>query len=154
MAGLDGDLLVKMAIAAIAAFVVYKLVTVNACASVMYVSPSHVSTFVEGFDGPVDVPGVQRVPMQAANGVASSLLPGRDDAGISGFGEFAPNVLEGHSFLDPEAFIGLSSISGTLKNPNLSIRQEPHNPVEVVSPWLQSTIKPDPYRNGLTTDTR
>ena len=35
------------------------------------------------------------------------------------------------------------------KNKNQTVRPDPHIPQVVVSPWLQSTITPDPYQRDL-----
>lgn len=78
--------------------------------------------------------------------ISDSLLPERPPAD-DGFGEFAPNVLEGQNFLDPSAFIGLNSVSGSLRIPNLSIRYQPPNPQDPVSVFNNSTVEPDQYRN-------
>ena len=78
--------------------------------------------------------------------ISDSLLPEHQPAD-DGFGEFAPNVLEGQNFLDPSAFIGLNTVSGSLRIPNLSIRYLPPNPQEPVSVFNNSTVEPDAYRN-------
>jgi hypothetical protein len=45
--------------------------------------------------------------------------------------------------------IGVDSIGGSLRNPNLQIRSEPPNPQLNVGPWNQSTITPDFQRPAL-----
>lgn len=45
--------------------------------------------------------------------------------------------------------IGISTISGTLRNANLQLRSEPPNPTLNVGPWNSSTIVADPWRRPL-----
>tara|TARA_Y100000816_G_scaffold159535_1_gene114064 strand:- start:1256 stop:1771 length:516 start_codon:yes stop_codon:yes gene_type:complete len=44
---------------------------------------------------------------------------------------------------------GIDTVGGTLRNANLQLRSEPPNPQEQVSPWLNTTIKPDLMRIPL-----
>lgn len=44
---------------------------------------------------------------------------------------------------------GIDTVAGTLRNANLQLRSEPPNPQEQVSPWLNTTIKPDLMRIPL-----
>ena len=44
---------------------------------------------------------------------------------------------------------GIDTIGSTLRNPNLQLRSEPPNPVDKVSPWMNSTIEPDLMRTPL-----
>lgn len=54
------------------------------------------------------------------------------------------------SFLPtPERFVGVNTISSSLRNANLQLRSEPPNPQTMVCPWMQSTIKPDLERKPL-----
>jgi hypothetical protein len=77
------------------------------------------------------------LPKDAANLKWSSVSP-------SGQGSLSDvNLLSaGHS-------IGISTISGTLRNANLQLRSEPPNPQMNVGPWSQTTISPDPWRRPL-----
>lgn len=88
----------------------------------------------------------------AALNVASSLLP--SPAGLDKFEGFescgtATNLLANQVFLSPGGQAGLNTVSGSLKNSNLSIRSEPPNPVLSVGPWGLSSIYPDLTRRPL-----
>lgn len=78
--------------------------------------------------------------------VSDSLLPGVDQEDDD-FSEFAPNVLKSQNFLDPASFIGLNTVSGSLRIPNYSVRYQPPNPTDPVSVFNNSTVEPDMYRN-------
>jgi hypothetical protein len=89
-------------------------------------------------------------PSPKAFGVSTDLLPTegpkKDD-----FSEFAPkNPLAEKNFLEASKMIGLDTIGGSLKNPNMSLRADP--PIaksDDVSPWLNSTFMADPLRKKL-----
>ena len=53
------------------------------------------------------------------------------------------------NFLTAGYHIGINTQGQSLRNPNLSLRSEPPNPREIVSPWHQSTIEPDLNRRPL-----
>jgi hypothetical protein len=54
------------------------------------------------------------------------------------------------NLLKAGSMIGIDTVGQSMKNANLQIRAEPPNPVmQNISPWGNSTIEPDPYRNGL-----
>lgn len=132
---ISSDAGLKLLIALVAGFVVYKIVLVNTCER---------SSFADAFDdapvmSPMSAPGVRLPP----SGVASSLLPVKPQDGDVDFSEFAPNVLDGQSFLDPAAFVGVNTVSGSLRIANHSIRANPPNPQIPVGPWNQSTVIPD-----------
>ena len=76
--------------------------------------------------------------------VSSDLLPKKKNV----FQEYAPD-LKGMNLLSTNAMIGIDTVSNTLRNANYSIRSEPPNPKTDVSPWLNSTIDPDPYRKPM-----
>lgn len=61
---------------------------------------------------------------------------------------YAPD-LKGMQLLDATDYIGVDTVSNTMRNANLQIRADPPNPKTVVSPWINSTIDPDPFRKGL-----
>lgn len=44
---------------------------------------------------------------------------------------------------------GIDTVGNTLRNANLQLRSEPPNPVDKVSPWMNSTIEPDLMRTPL-----
>lgn len=72
--------------------------------------------------------------------VSSNLLPKMD------MNEDITPGLQGMNLLQTEDVIGIDTVSNTNKNANYSLRSEPANPKTEVSPWLNSTIEPDPYR--------
>lgn len=76
--------------------------------------------------------------------ISSDLLPKVDKKDQP----YSPD-LKGMKLLDPEDYIGMDTISNTLRNANLSLRADPPNPKTPVSPWMNSTIDNDPYRKGL-----
>jgi len=53
------------------------------------------------------------------------------------------------NFLHAGYHFGIDTTSNTLRNANRQFRSEPPNPQQVVSPWINSTINPDPYRLPL-----
>jgi hypothetical protein len=88
----------------------------------------------------------------SGNFVSSDMLPKKEPNGsapASGF-EFAPTQdLQGINFLTAEQKIGIDSIHSSLRNANHSIRDDPYIPKTAVSPWMNSTIEPDPMRNSV-----
>lgn len=62
----------------------------------------------------------------------------------SGQGDFA-NV----NLLKAGYHMGIDTVGGTLRNANLQVRSEPPNPVQKVSPWMNTTIEPDLMRVPL-----
>ena len=62
--------------------------------------------------------------------------------------EYAPE-LKGMNLLDADEMIGIDTVGNTLKNANYSLRSEPPNPRKIVSPWMNTSIEPDPYRKPL-----
>ena len=80
---------------------------------------------------------------QNAAFVSADLLPKSNDKN-----EIVPD-LTGMQLLDPEEYVGIDTVSSTLRNANLTLRADPPNPKTIVSPWLNSTIDPDPYRKTL-----
>lgn len=53
------------------------------------------------------------------------------------------------NFLHAGYHFGIDTTSNTLRNANKQFRSEPPNPQQIVSPWINSTINPDPYRLPL-----
>lgn len=82
---------------------------------------------------------------------ADDLLP-RDQAN-SRWAQLNPagqGDVKDQNFLQAGMQYGINTTGGTkTKNANLSIRSEPVNPQQVVSPWIQSTIQPDLLRRPL-----
>jgi len=80
---------------------------------------------------------------------AEDLLPAEDKNAIE-FANVAPTVdapLSGQNFLTAGHLQG--ELSGASKNPNYGIRSEPPNPQKNVSPWMNTSIKPDALRRPL-----
>ena len=82
--------------------------------------------------------------------MSTSLLP-KTNAQMGSFAEFAPktDVIKNQNLLDPAKFIGANTLGASMKNSNYDIRAAPGIPRREVSPWMQSTIDPDPYRKPL-----
>ena len=47
------------------------------------------------------------------------------------------------------AFYGANTLGASMKNSNYDLRSAPSIPRNQVSPWMQSSIEPDPYRKPL-----
>lgn len=78
------------------------------------------------------------------------LLP--HDAANSKWAQVAPagqGDVKNQNFLTAGFHVGKDTIGVARKNPNLSLRAEPPNPKNVVSPWMNSSIEPDQYRRGF-----
>lgn len=52
--------------------------------------------------------------------------------------------LKEQNFLQPQEFIGIDTVSGSLRNANYDLRAAPPNPRVNVGPWHNSTIEFDP----------
>jgi hypothetical protein len=78
----------------------------------------------------------------------SDLLPSDNNSGWGlkpmGTGDFM-----GVNFLNAGYLIGVDTIGSTLRNANQQIRSEPPNPQLLVSPWNNTTIEPDVFRQPL-----
>ena len=55
----------------------------------------------------------------------------------------------GVNLLSAGQLIGVDTIGSSLRNANLQVRSEPPNPQLQVSPWMNTTIEPDPFRAPL-----
>jgi hypothetical protein len=55
----------------------------------------------------------------------------------------------GVNLLNAGYLIGVDTIGSSLRNANLQVRSEPPNPQLQVSPWMNTTIEPDPFRSPL-----
>ena len=55
----------------------------------------------------------------------------------------------GVNLLSAGHLIGVDTIGSSLRNANLQVRSEPPNPQLQVSPWMNTTIEPDPFRAPL-----
>lgn len=82
---------------------------------------------------------------------ADDLLP--KDQANSRWAQLNPSGqgdVKDQNFLNAGYQYGINTTLGTrTKNANMSIRSEPVNPQQVVSPWIQSTIQPDLMRRPL-----
>lgn len=82
--------------------------------------------------------------------IPMNLLPNNDAAAVfaaqnpSGTGN-VQNV----GYLTSGYHIGVDSRGGTMKNPSLDIRPEPHIQKKFVGPWGNSSYEPDLYRNNV-----
>ena len=82
-------------------------------------------------------------------GVASSLLPksNRDDNAC--WDDFS---LKNQSFLDPSKLIGVNTVGGSRRNPNLQLQGEPVIPKKNLCPWNNSSIAPALCKKTLEID--
>ena len=55
----------------------------------------------------------------------------------------------GVNLLNAGYLIGVDTIGSSLRNANLQVRSEPPNPQLQASPWMNTTIEPDPFRAPL-----
>ena len=67
----------------------------------------------------------------------------------SGQANINPADLLGVNLLNAGYLIGVDTIGSSLRNANLQVRSEPPNPQLQVSPWMNTTIEPDPFRAPL-----
>ena len=83
--------------------------------------------------------------LATSSGISSSLLPSPSDKKdvINDMSHHISNPLTNQVFLSPSAQIGYHLSSN--RNANLNLRQEPPNPLTVVSPWGNSTIVPQSH---------
>lgn len=82
--------------------------------------------------------------------VPIELLPNNDAAAI--FAQENPSGtgnVQNIALLAAGFNIGMDTRGGTLKNPSLDIRPEPHIPKEYVGPFYQSSYEPDLYRGNI-----
>lgn len=84
--------------------------------------------------------------------VATSLLPKPSIPGEQSWDINAPqNILANQNFLSATQQVGVDTVLSSLRNPSYDLRNNIPNPINVVSPWLQSTITPDLERRPLDT---
>jgi hypothetical protein len=57
--------------------------------------------------------------------------------------------LDTGNLLNAGHHVGINTTGCNMRNSNRGLRSEPPNPQVQVSPWLQSTICPDPFRRPL-----
>jgi len=81
--------------------------------------------------------------------VASSLLPKMNLPGVPSWDVVDTAALANQDFLAPTQQIGVDTVLSSLRNPSLDLRNSIPNPINVVSPWLNTTISPDLQRRPL-----
>ncbi len=83
--------------------------------------------------------------------VATSLLPKVGAiGGLTSFDINAPgNALATQNFLSATQQLGTDTVMSSLRNPSYDIRNNIPNPINVVSPWMNTTITPDLERRPL-----
>lgn len=81
--------------------------------------------------------------------VASSLLPKINIPGVPSWDVVDTNALAQQDFLAPQQQIGVDTVLSSLRNASYDIRQNIPNPINVVSPWMNSTITPDLEKRAL-----
>lgn len=81
--------------------------------------------------------------------VASSLLPKINIPGVPSWDVVDTQALANQDFLAPTQQIGTDTVMSSLRNASYDIRNNIPNPINVVSPWLNSTISPDLERRPL-----
>jgi hypothetical protein len=81
--------------------------------------------------------------------VASSLLPKINLPGVPSWQVTDTNALANQDFLSPLQQYGVDTVLSSNKNPSYDLRGDIPNPINVVSPWLNSTITPDLERRPI-----
>lgn len=83
--------------------------------------------------------------------VASSLLPKINLPGVPSWSVMDTQALASQDFLSPVQQFGVDTVLSSLRNPSYDLRNNIPNPINVVSPFLNSTITPDLERRSLDT---
>jgi hypothetical protein len=78
----------------------------------------------------------------------SDLLP-KDGNNSWGLQPMGSGDYLGVNFLNAGYLTGIDTVGSSLRNANLQVRSEPPNPQLVVSPWQNTTIEPDTFRQPL-----
>ena len=82
--------------------------------------------------------------------VATSLLPKPNIPGQESWDINAPsNILANQNFLSATQQVGIDTVLGSTRNSSYDIRNNIPNPINVVSPWLNTDITPDLERRPL-----
>jgi hypothetical protein len=82
--------------------------------------------------------------------VATSLLPSPSIPGQQSWDINAPqNILANQNFLSATQQIGIDTVLGSTRNQSWDIRNNIPNPINVVSPWLNTDILPDLEKRPL-----
>lgn len=81
--------------------------------------------------------------------VASSLLPKINLPGVPSWSVMDTQALASQDFLSPVQQMGVDTVLSSLRNPSYDLRNNIPNPINVVSPWNNTSITPDLTRRGL-----
>jgi hypothetical protein len=82
--------------------------------------------------------------------VATSLLPKPSIPGQKSWDINAPaNILANQNFLAATQQVGVDTVLGSLRNASYDIRNNIPNPINIVSPWMNTTITPDLEKRPL-----
>ena len=82
--------------------------------------------------------------------VATSLLPNPSVPGQQSWDINAPNnILANQNFLSATQQVGIDTILGSARNTSYDIRNNIPNPINVVSPWMNTSITPDLEKRPL-----
>lgn len=85
--------------------------------------------------------------------VSSSLLPKPAIPGEQSWDVDAPNnILANQNFLSAIQQMGVDTVMGSTRNQSYDIRSAPPNPINVVSPWNNTSILPDLEKRPLSCD--
>ncbi len=99
------------------------------------------------------LPGASPITSECMNKPTSNpedLLPkGANTSDLSNLAPVGEGDFQNVNLLKSGHHAGIDTVAGTLRNANLQLRSEPPNPQEQVSPWLNTTIKPDLMRTPL-----
>jgi hypothetical protein len=84
-------------------------------------------------------------PTVLLNGVSPSMLE-KPAQPVEKWNELLPPdaELENQNFLQPQEFVGIDTVSSSLRNANYDLRSAPPNPRMNTGPWQNSTIEYDP----------
>ena len=84
-------------------------------------------------------------PTVILNGVSSSMIPNPAKPSDKWNELLPPDAdLKDQQFLQPQEFIGVDTVAGTLRHANRDLRSAPQIPRVNVGPWNNSTIEYDP----------
>lgn len=81
--------------------------------------------------------------------VATSLLPKINLPGVESWDVRDTAALANQDFLSATQQIGVDTVSSSLRNASYDLRNNIPNPINVVSPWMNTTITPDLQRRPL-----
>ena len=141
-------LVIKIAIAAVVAFVIWRI---------MHKKSEHFADFdaytiVNTQETLKPEALTTQVPVQVSTtsplALSTSLLP-KPEAKATAFGEFAPKDIGEAQFLDASKFIGVDTQGSSLRNASRDLRREPPIAKADVGIWNASTIQSDPWRRPL-----